>query len=75
MTVGLVESAVVAFQDITRRKQAEAELAEYRKHLEALGGRTNRRAERHQRAANHRGDRAARIGTKPASTHRVVGLR
>jgi signal transduction histidine kinase/PAS domain-containing protein len=33
---GNVESAVVAIQDITRRKQAEAELAEYRKHLELL---------------------------------------
>ena len=33
---GNVESAVVAFQDITRRKQADAELAEYRRHLEAL---------------------------------------
>jgi PAS domain-containing protein len=35
-SAGNVESAVVAFQDITRRKQAEAELAEYRKHLELL---------------------------------------
>ena len=33
---GNVESAVVAFQDITRRKQADAELAEYRKSLEVL---------------------------------------
>jgi signal transduction histidine kinase len=33
---GNVESAVVAFQDITRRKQADAELAEYRRHLETL---------------------------------------
>ena len=33
---GNVELAVVAIQDITRRKQAEAELAEYRKHLEQL---------------------------------------
>ncbi len=33
---GEVESAVVAFQDITQRKQAEAELVEYRKNLEAL---------------------------------------
>ena len=33
---GNVESAIVAFQDITQRKQAEAELAEYRKHLETL---------------------------------------
>jgi signal transduction histidine kinase len=33
---GNVESAVVAFQDITRRKQADADLAEYRRHLEAL---------------------------------------
>ncbi len=31
---GNVESAVVAFQDITQRKQAEDELAEYRKLLE-----------------------------------------
>ena len=29
-------SAVVAIQDITQRKQAEAELDEYRKHLESL---------------------------------------
>ena len=35
---GKVESAVVAFQDITQRKQAEAELVEYRKHLETAGG-------------------------------------
>jgi signal transduction histidine kinase len=33
---GQVESAVVVFQDITQRKQEEAELAEYRRHLEAL---------------------------------------
>jgi signal transduction histidine kinase/PAS domain-containing protein len=33
---GRVQSAVVAFQDITQRKQAEAELAEYRKSLEHL---------------------------------------
>jgi signal transduction histidine kinase/PAS domain-containing protein len=33
---GNVESSVVAFQDITGRKQAEAELAEYRKELEKL---------------------------------------
>ena len=33
---GDVESAVAAVQDITQRKQAEAELAEYRKHLELL---------------------------------------
>ena len=33
---GNVESAVVAIQEITQRKQAEAELAEYRKHLETL---------------------------------------
>ncbi|MCJ7657598.1 MAG: histidine kinase, partial [Anaerolineales bacterium] len=33
---GDVDSAVVAFQDITHRKQAEAELVEYRKHLENL---------------------------------------
>ncbi len=33
---GNVESAVVAFQDISRRKQAEAELGEYRKQLESL---------------------------------------
>lgn len=31
-----VESAVVVFQDITQRKRAEAELDEYRKHLELL---------------------------------------
>ncbi|MGE5378632.1 MAG: 7TM diverse intracellular signaling domain-containing protein, partial [Bacteroidota bacterium] len=31
---GNVESAVVAFQDITRRKQSEAALEEYRRHLE-----------------------------------------
>jgi signal transduction histidine kinase len=35
---GHVESAVVAFQDITRRKQLEAELVEYRRHLESLVG-------------------------------------
>jgi signal transduction histidine kinase len=34
--MGIVESAVVVFQDITQRKQSEAELVEYRKHLEAL---------------------------------------
>jgi signal transduction histidine kinase len=34
--MGNVESAVVAFQDISRRKQEEAELAGYRSHLEAL---------------------------------------
>ena len=33
---GSVETAVVAFQDITARKQAEAELYEYRHHLEIL---------------------------------------
>ncbi len=33
---GKVEFAVVAFQDITQRKQAETELVEYRKHLERL---------------------------------------
>jgi signal transduction histidine kinase len=33
---GNVESAVVAFQDITERKKAESELEEYRKHLETL---------------------------------------
>jgi len=33
---GNIESAVVAFQDITHRRQAEAELVEYRKDLEAL---------------------------------------
>jgi signal transduction histidine kinase len=33
---GIVESAVVVLEDITGRKQTEAELAEYRKHLEAL---------------------------------------
>jgi signal transduction histidine kinase len=33
---GNVESAVVAVLDVTQRKQAEAELVEYRKHLEAL---------------------------------------
>ncbi|MGW8226536.1 MAG: 7TM diverse intracellular signaling domain-containing protein, partial [Anaerolineales bacterium] len=33
---GNVESAVTAFQDISQRRQAEAELVEYRKHLEAL---------------------------------------
>ena len=33
---GNVESAVLVFQDITQRKQAEAELAEYRKQLESL---------------------------------------
>jgi signal transduction histidine kinase len=33
---GNVESAVVAFQDITGRKQAEDELVDYRKHLERL---------------------------------------
>lgn len=36
---GNVESAVVAFQDITQRKQSEAELEEYRRNLEALVGR------------------------------------
>ncbi len=35
---GNVESAVVAFQDITQRKQAEAELDEYRRQLEIAGG-------------------------------------
>ncbi len=30
--------AVVAFQDITQRKQSEAELVEYRQHLEMLVG-------------------------------------
>ena len=35
---GNVESAVVAFQDITQRKQSEAELVEYRRHLESLVG-------------------------------------
>ena len=34
--MGNVESALVALQDITGRKQAEAELAEYRQHLEVL---------------------------------------
>jgi signal transduction histidine kinase len=34
--VGEVESAVLAFQDITQRKKAESELVEYRNHLEAL---------------------------------------
>ena len=33
---GNVESAVVAFQDITLRKRADAELAEYHQHLEML---------------------------------------
>ena len=33
---GSVESAVVAFQDITRRRQTEAELAANRQHLESL---------------------------------------
>ncbi len=33
---GNVESAVVAFQDITRRKRVEAELVEYRNNLEVL---------------------------------------
>lgn len=33
---GNTESAVVAFQDITQRKEAEAELVEYRKQLESL---------------------------------------
>ena len=33
---GNVESVVVAFQDITQRKNDEAELAEYRYHLESL---------------------------------------
>ena len=33
---GSVESAVIAFQDITRRKRTEAEVAEYRHHLERL---------------------------------------
>jgi signal transduction histidine kinase len=36
---GNVESAVLVIQDITQRKQAEAELAEYQRHLEALVGR------------------------------------
>ena len=35
---GNVESAVVAFQDITQRKHSEVELVEYRRHLEALVG-------------------------------------
>lgn len=34
--LGNVQAAVIAFQDITRRKQAEEELAENRKHLESL---------------------------------------
>jgi signal transduction histidine kinase len=34
--LGNVEAAVVAFQDITRRAKAEAELNEYRHHLEML---------------------------------------
>ena len=33
---GNVESAVVAFQDITQRKQTEAELTDHRKHLELI---------------------------------------
>jgi signal transduction histidine kinase len=33
---GNIESAVAAIQDITQRKQAEAELVVYRKHLESL---------------------------------------
>ncbi len=33
---GIVESAVLVFQDITERRQAEAELAGYQKQLEAL---------------------------------------
>jgi signal transduction histidine kinase/PAS domain-containing protein len=33
---GNVEAAVVAFQDISQRRQNEAELSEYRKHLELL---------------------------------------
>ncbi len=33
---GNIDSAVVAIQDITQRKQAEAELVEYRIHLESL---------------------------------------
>jgi len=33
---GNVESAVVAFQDITQRKRVDAELAEYHKNLELL---------------------------------------
>jgi signal transduction histidine kinase len=33
---GNVESAVVAIQDITQRKKGEAELSEYRKHLEKI---------------------------------------
>jgi signal transduction histidine kinase len=33
---GNVVSAVVAFQDISRRKEAESELVEYRRHLESL---------------------------------------
>jgi signal transduction histidine kinase len=33
---GNVQSAVTAFQDISQRKDAEAELVEYRKHLEQL---------------------------------------
>ncbi len=33
---GNVESAVVAFRDITQRKQTEAELTNYRKHLELM---------------------------------------
>jgi signal transduction histidine kinase len=33
---GEVESAITVFQDITQRKQAEAELDEYRKNLESL---------------------------------------
>jgi hypothetical protein len=44
---GNVESAVVAFQDITRRKQADAELAEYR--IPRYWWRPDRRDQRHQR--------------------------
>ena len=33
---GNVESAIIAFQDITQRKQAEVELLEFRSHLETL---------------------------------------
>lgn len=35
---GNVESAMVAFQDITERKRSEIELADYRRHLESMVG-------------------------------------
>ncbi len=48
---GNVETAIVAFQDITPRKQAEAELDEYRHHLEELVEQRTAELSLHQRPA------------------------